>query len=119
EPYRFPCRSQLYLKGTTPTRLVQMPMLPAATNTKEICYACRNPYPLTQARNQKIHKGIQWRRKKIVPISQLFQQLVTVIETRNGLITRLQAYPPYGPPGIGGLLVRLTRLVWRLQGKRK
>ena len=44
---------------------------------------------------------------------------VFVIETRNGLITRLQSYTPYGPPGIGGLLIGLTRLTWRLQGKMK
>jgi ketosteroid isomerase-like protein len=44
---------------------------------------------------------------------------VFVVETRDGLITRLQAYPPYGPPGIGGMLMGLTRLTWRLQGKMK
>lgn len=42
---------------------------------------------------------------------------VFVIESRAGLITRLQAYVPYGPPGIGGLLTKMTRLIWRLQGK--
>jgi len=42
---------------------------------------------------------------------------VFVIESRDGLITRLQAYPPYGPPGVGRLLTRLTRLIWRLQGR--
>lgn len=44
---------------------------------------------------------------------------VFVVETRNGLITRLQSYPPHGPSGIGGLLITITRLVWRLQGKLK
>lgn len=44
---------------------------------------------------------------------------VFVIEMHNGLITRLQSYPPYGPHGIGGLLITVTRLVWRLQGKLK
>ena len=42
---------------------------------------------------------------------------VFVIETRNGLVTRLQAYEPYPPPGIGGMLASLTRLAWKLQGK--
>ena len=45
-----------------------------------------------------------------------FDQLF-VIESHNGLITRLQAYVPYGPPGIGGLITRITRFVWWLQGK--
>ncbi len=45
-----------------------------------------------------------------------FDQLF-VVESREGKITRLQAYVPYGPPGIAGLLTRLTRWVWRLQGK--
>ena len=42
---------------------------------------------------------------------------VFVVESRDGLITRLQAYVPYPPPGIGGLLTKLTRLIWKLQGK--
>lgn len=42
---------------------------------------------------------------------------VFVFETRAGLITRLQAYVPYGPPGVGGWLAKLVRLVWRLQGR--
>lgn len=42
---------------------------------------------------------------------------VFVVESRDGLITRLQAYEPYPPPGIGGLLTKVTRLIWRLQGK--
>ena len=44
---------------------------------------------------------------------------VFVMEIRAGLITRLQSYPPYGPPGIAGLLTGLVRLTWRLQGKMK
>ncbi len=44
---------------------------------------------------------------------------VFVVETRNGLITRLQSYPSYGPHGIGGTLTAITRLIWRLQGKLK
>ncbi|MBI5651197.1 MAG: nuclear transport factor 2 family protein [Chloroflexi bacterium] len=43
---------------------------------------------------------------------------VFVIETRDGRVTRLQAYVPYPPPGIGGLLAGLTRVIWKLQGKR-
>ena len=42
---------------------------------------------------------------------------VFVVESRDGLITRLQAYVPYPPHGIGGLLTKLTRLIWKLQGK--
>lgn len=44
---------------------------------------------------------------------------VFVFETHDGLVTRLQSYVPYGPPGIGGLLTKVTRLMWRLQGKVK
>ena len=44
-----------------------------------------------------------------------FEQLF-VIESREGKITRMQAYVPYGPPGVPGLLTRITRLVWRLKG---
>lgn len=44
---------------------------------------------------------------------------VFVIESQAGLITRLQAYVPYPPSGIGGLLSKVTRLIWRLQGKVK
>lgn len=35
---------------------------------------------------------------------------VFIIETNHGLISRLQSYVPYGPHGIGGLLLRLIRL---------
>lgn len=42
-----------------------------------------------------------------------------VIETRAGLITRLQSYPSYKPHGIAGLIITLTRLAWRMQGKLK
>ncbi|AWN22809.1 hypothetical protein DKM44_05870 [Deinococcus irradiatisoli] len=38
-----------------------------------------------------------------------------VIETRNGKITRLQAFEPYGPNGIGGAVLSLTRLVRRVK----
>ena len=35
----------------------------------------------------------------------------------NGLITRLQAYEPYGPHGINAAFLVLTRLAWKLTGK--
>lgn len=41
-----------------------------------------------------------------------------IIEMRDGLISRLQSYPPYGPNGIGGLLLGITRLQRRLSGRR-
>jgi ketosteroid isomerase-like protein len=42
---------------------------------------------------------------------------VFVMELRDGKLTRLQTYVPYGPHGMGGLVTAVTRLVWRLQGK--
>jgi ketosteroid isomerase-like protein len=42
---------------------------------------------------------------------------VLVAETRDGKITYLRSYAPYGPHGIGGYVLSLTRLVWRLKGK--
>ena len=42
---------------------------------------------------------------------------VFVIDTRDGLVTRLQAFEPYGPHGIPGVALALTRLVRELQGK--
>jgi hypothetical protein len=42
---------------------------------------------------------------------------VFVFETRDGKLTRLQSYVPYGPHGLGGLIGSATRLAWRLQGK--
>jgi ketosteroid isomerase-like protein len=44
---------------------------------------------------------------------------VFVIETRDDLITRLQAYEPYGPAGFVGLFLGMTRLIWRLSGKMR
>jgi ketosteroid isomerase-like protein len=44
---------------------------------------------------------------------------VFVVEARDGNITRLQSYVPYGPHGIPGLIGAATRLAWRLQGKIK
>ena len=41
-----------------------------------------------------------------------------VIETRDGRVTRLQSYTPYGPPGIGGLILKLVRLRRRLPRRR-
>jgi ketosteroid isomerase-like protein len=43
---------------------------------------------------------------------------VFVIDTRDGLVTRLQAYEPYGPHGIVGVAQIMTRFVRKLQGKR-
>ena len=42
---------------------------------------------------------------------------VFVAEMRDGCITRLQSYPPYGPPGIGALMLSGTRL-WRRLRRR-
>ncbi|MFA7399331.1 MAG: nuclear transport factor 2 family protein [Sideroxydans sp.] len=42
---------------------------------------------------------------------------VFVVETRDGKITRLQTYAPYAPHGITGFFTRMTRFVWRLQGR--
>ncbi|HEY8598949.1 MAG TPA: nuclear transport factor 2 family protein [Thermomicrobiales bacterium] len=39
-------------------------------------------------------------------------------EVRDGKFTRVQAYEPYGPNGIGGVVLGLTRLTRRLTGKR-
>ncbi len=40
-----------------------------------------------------------------------------VIETRDGLMTRMQAYEPYGPHGMVGAILGLTRLQRKLTGK--
>jgi len=40
---------------------------------------------------------------------------VFIIESRNGKIDRLQSYVPYPPPGIGGLVTKLTRMAWKLR----
>jgi ketosteroid isomerase-like protein len=45
-----------------------------------------------------------------------FEQ-VFLFETRDGLITRLRAFVPYRPPGIGGWIARMTGAWWRLRGK--
>ena len=50
------------------------------------------------------------------PIEQKFSQ-VFVAETRDGKITYLRSYVPYGPHGMGGIILTLTRLAWRLRGK--
>lgn len=41
---------------------------------------------------------------------------VFVIEMRDGLVTRLQAYEPYPPSGIARLMALSTRVVWKLRG---
>lgn len=43
---------------------------------------------------------------------------VFVAETRDGLITGLRAYEPYGPNGIGGFFLGLARLRRRLSGRK-
>ncbi|MFH1796668.1 MAG: nuclear transport factor 2 family protein [Pseudomonadota bacterium] len=43
---------------------------------------------------------------------------VFVVETKDGLITGLRAYEPYGPNGIGGFFLGLARLRRRLSGKK-
>ncbi|MCA9926919.1 MAG: hypothetical protein KC419_00525, partial [Anaerolineales bacterium] len=42
---------------------------------------------------------------------------VFVFEMADGKLKRLQSYVPYSPSGIGGLLSKVTRWVWRLKGK--
>lgn len=42
---------------------------------------------------------------------------VFICETRGGLVSRLRAYEPYGPNGIGGFFLGLERLKRRLAGK--
>jgi ketosteroid isomerase-like protein len=50
------------------------------------------------------------------PVEQKFTQLF-VVETRDGMITYLRSFVPYGPHGMGGIVLTLTRLAWRLRGK--
>ena len=40
------------------------------------------------------------------------------IDAHNDLITRIQAYEPYGPSGLGGLVLGVTRFQRRLRGRR-
>ena len=40
------------------------------------------------------------------------------IDAQNNLITRIQAYEPYGPSGLGGLVLGVTRFQRRLRGQR-
>ena len=42
---------------------------------------------------------------------------VFVIELRDNLVTRMQAYEPYGPHGINMIVLGITRLIWKLTGK--
>jgi hypothetical protein len=39
------------------------------------------------------------------------------VDIRDGFITRLQAYEPYGPHGNAGLILRITRLVRAATGR--
>jgi ketosteroid isomerase-like protein len=43
---------------------------------------------------------------------------VFILELRGGMIAKLRAYEPYGPNGIGGVFLRLTRLKQRIFGPR-
>lgn len=43
---------------------------------------------------------------------------VFVAEARDGVLTRLRAYEPYGPNGVGGFFLGLERLKRRLTGRR-
>ncbi len=45
-----------------------------------------------------------------------FEQ-VFLFETEGGQITRLRAFVPYRPPGIGGWIAAATAAWWRLCGK--
>ena len=38
------------------------------------------------------------------------------IDVKDGKVTRVQAYEPYGPHGIGGIILTLTRLKRKLTG---
>ncbi|HEY7356467.1 MAG TPA: hypothetical protein VH590_08365, partial [Ktedonobacterales bacterium] len=40
------------------------------------------------------------------------------VDTQNHLITRLQAYEPYGPPGMVGVVLGGFRAQRRLRGQR-
>ena len=40
------------------------------------------------------------------------------VDAQDNLITRIQAYEPYGPSGLGGLVLGVTRLQRRLRGQR-
>jgi len=41
---------------------------------------------------------------------------VFIVEMQDGLITRLQAYLPYRPGGIGGIMAKATGFFWRVRG---
>jgi len=42
-----------------------------------------------------------------------------VVQTRDGLITRMQTYLPYGPPGMAGVVLGLQRLRHRLSRRSR
>lgn len=46
-----------------------------------------------------------------------FPQAFFIDVRADGLVTRVQAYEPYGPHGIGGIILTLTRLKRKLTGK--
>lgn len=43
---------------------------------------------------------------------------VFVVETRDGLISRWQAFEPYGPNGIGGIFLGIGKVVYRIRRTR-
>jgi ketosteroid isomerase-like protein len=47
-----------------------------------------------------------------VEVAQMF-----AVEARDGRITALRAYAPYGPPGLGGVALALARLARRARGR--
>jgi len=46
-----------------------------------------------------------------------FEQ-VFLFELQDGLVTRLRAFVPYRPPGIGGWIARVIGFWWRLLGRK-
>lgn len=46
-----------------------------------------------------------------------FPQAFFIDVRGDGLVSRVQAYEPYGPHGIGGIILTLTRLKRKLTGK--
>jgi ketosteroid isomerase-like protein len=51
--------------------------------------------------------------------TQLRFRQVFIIEARGGLLTHVQAFEPYGPSGIGGMLLGLSHLWHRAASSRR
>lgn len=43
---------------------------------------------------------------------------IFVVDTRDGLITRMQSYLPYGPNGFGGFMLRMIHRGYRLRHRK-